>query len=420
MAANSKQPNDVIAFDADVTIVGAGVVGLSLALALARCTSLSVALVEAKVMQAQHHPAFDSRCLALGASTYQYLAELIQGVSEHFGELHGCEIHHIQVSDQGFIGKCFLSATELKQSFLGVVAPLQAMGTSLFQALEKELARADSRLQFRCPCKITQVMTGSTHQHITLSDGKTLNTRLLVVADGGGSGIAQNLGYEENTEHYAQEAIIANLEVTSAHQNWAYERFTESGPLALLPLRLNQAGNAGGLYSLVWTVSQDSSEYKQHLMHDDEFFIRELTPLLGAHFGRCVRVSARESYPLCLRYTSEVTRHRSLVVGNAAQTLHPIAGQGFNLGLRDVMDLVALLQNTDVEDIGSFSNLNTYAQMRKDDRQLIMHSTDGLVRCFSNTFFPLTVGRNVGLLAMNKFSTLKQRFARRAMGYRFG
>jgi 2-octaprenyl-6-methoxyphenol hydroxylase len=203
------------------------------------------------------------------------------------------------------------------------------------------------------------------------------------------------------------------------HNNWAFERFTQSGPLALLPLASKDFSipEEQGVYSLVWTCLSDNEQFISKLCDDKNFFLSILAEYAGSRHGKFIESSQRFKYPLQLSTSKQIYSHRSLVVGNAAQTLHPIAGQGFNLGLRDVQTLVDLLKTHPKESLGDWHFTNAYGQHRQSDRNLIIGATDALVHCFSNHYWPMVLGRNAGLLAMNKLGLIKQQFARRAMGY---
>ncbi|MDM7859568.1 FAD-dependent monooxygenase [Alteromonas sp. ASW11-36] len=407
----------------DIAIVGGGTVGISLALGLLRDTELCIAVIEPnKFQKTTDHPGFDSRCLALGNSSFEYLTGLLSNVStDAKPSFSHCPITHIQVSDRGFVGKCNLSAKELNVAQMGMVVPINELGQVLYADFHAALARYPERLSLVCPATIEAATQQRDAVALTLSTQEQLAVSMLVLADGGRSPLRQQLGFTEHSEDYNQTAIIANVQMQQPHANRAFERFTENGPIALLPLEDfvgSDTQYAGCTYSLVWTVASAESELLQRLLSDDAFFVQQLQHYIGQHHGRCVKVSERASYPLALRYTEQVQQHRCVVVGNAAQTLHPIAGQGFNLGLRDVIDLVALTAKTDKDELGSWQHLHRYATLRKPDRDLLMSATDTLVRSFSNHYWPLVLGRNLGLQTMNSMAMLRNNFARRAMGYR--
>lgn len=407
----------------DIAIVGGGTVGISLALGLLRDTQFSIAVIEPnEFQQTATHPGFDSRCLALGNSSFEYLTGLLRNAREDDKpSFSHCPIAHIQVSDRGFVGKCNLSAEELHVAQMGMVVPINELGQALYKDFHAALSRCPERLRLICPATIESANQQRDVVDLTLSTQDQLAVRMLVLADGGRSPLRQQMGFTEHSEDYQQTAIIANVQMQQPHENRAFERFTENGPIALLPLEDFADGDtayAGCTYSLVWTVDSADNDQLQRLITDDDFFAQQLHQFIGKHHGRCVKVSERASYPLALRYTEQVHQHRCVVVGNAAQTLHPIAGQGFNLGLRDVTDFVELAASVGKDELGNWQHLHRYAMLRKADRELLKSVTDTLVRSFSNHYWPLVLGRNVGLQTMNSMAMLRNTFARRAMGYR--
>ena len=406
--------------EVDILIVGGGAVGLSLALDVISQTELSVAVTESQPFtgQQEQHPVFDRRYLALGNASLEYLQGIMKD-SPVLEALQACPIHHIQVSDQGFSGKCNLSAERLNVAQLGAVAPIQGIGAALNHSFQAALVEQQSRLHHFSPDTVEKVNQHREFVDVTLASGESLRTRLLVLAEGGRSELKSVLGYSQSRQDYQQTAIIANVEMQTEHNGWAYERFTEYGPLALLPIvNDNQQQPQSKLYSLVWTCDGHDAQYIERLVADPTFFKQQLSERVGQHHGRCMRVSERACYPLALTYSETLHRHRSVVIGNAAQALHPIAGQGLNLGLRDVIDLVTTLKESSEPSLGDWRCLAHYAKRRAADRNAIMTMTNGLVKGFSNHYWPLILGRNAGLVLMNHIETLQQSFARRAMGYR--
>ena len=413
----------------DILIVGGGTVGLALAIDLLQSTDLTVAIVEAHSMDpdASSHPSLDSRCLALANSSYEYLTELLGRTSL----LNDCPIKHIQVSDRGFMGKCFLHAEEVQAQQLGAVIPIQAIGNALFAHFQQLQKQSPKRALWFSPNSVERIERDQKSVMASLDDRQTLTAKLVIFADGGRSETKKSLGFELTTKQYSQIALIANVVCDKAHQNWAFERFTEFGPLALLPLNSSTFGQADtcGVFSLVWTVDAEDTKNLQRLLNDDNYFLSQLSDYAGVRHGRFIQTSQRTHYPLQLSYANQVAAHRSIAIGNAAQALHPIAGQGFNLGLRDVKALTNLIVQTDMKtqsrsasgesivELGDWAFTHQYQCSRNSDRDLIINSTDALVHCFSNHFGPLVLGRNAGLLLMNKLAPIKHYFARRAMGY---
>lgn len=413
----------------DILIIGGGTVGLSLAIDLLQSTDLTLAIVEAHTLDTAvtEHPSLDSRCLALANTSHEYLARLLGDNTA----LTACPIEHIQVSDRGFMGKCYLHAEDVHSSQLGVVAPIQAIGQALLDQFQQLRLKQPERALWCCPNSVVRIGREQEDVIAALDDGQTLHTKLVIFADGGRSEIKQSLGFELTTKDYAQTAIIANVVCDKPHQNWAFERFTETGPLALLPLdsKAFEQPEAHGVFSLVWTIDSDDTDNLKRLTDDDAYFLKHLSEYAGQRHGCFIETSARSHYPLRLSYAHQIAMHRSIVIGNAAQALHPIAGQGFNLGLRDVQALTKLIVEATAKpdardkpgericELGAGAFIHQYQQARKPDRERIISATDTLVHCFSNHYWPLVLGRNTGLTLMNKFAPAKRYFARRAMGY---
>ncbi|WP_088329842.1 2-octaprenyl-6-methoxyphenyl hydroxylase [Lacimicrobium sp. SS2-24] len=387
----------------DVMIAGGGAVGCLLALALSG-NGMKVAVVEAKAYDQQasglRHPGFDARSIALSHQSAAYLQQL--GLTEPLLQ-HSTAIKRIKVTDQGHIGQCLLDHHQQRVDALGYVISQQELGAMLYQAVA-------GKVDWFCPDSISAVKTRQDGMTLALDSGSELNGSLLVVAEGGKSATAALLGLHARVEDYAQSAVVANVKVDRPHQNVAYERFTRQGPLALLP---NQEKGFG----LVWSVTTSRTQIlmdcsKQH-------FLAQLQQHFGYSAGRFCELSRRSSYPLELCTLNNAIRHRTVVIGNAAHTLHPIAGQGFNLGLRDAECLSGLLlaQWRARGDVGDIKVLQHYQKWRRQDQHRVIHSTDALVRLFSNDYWPLVGGRNLGLGLLEAFSPLRQRFANAAMGY---
>ena len=237
-----------------------------------------------------------------------------------------------------------------------------------------------------------------------------LQTRLLLGCDGVNSPCRTFANIDCNQSSYGQSALITNVATDIAHQNVAYERFTETGPIAMLPLSNNRC-------SLVWTLTPELAEEMQAL--DDEAFKIALEQAFGSWLGAITKVGKRDVYPLNLVQAKAQVYHRMALVGNASHTIHPIAGQGFNLGVRDVQQLAQLIataQSND-EDIGHFTLLNKYQEQRSKDQKQVIALTDSLVTLFSTQLPPLVVGRNIGLKVLNYFSPLKKALVNKTMGY---
>jgi len=239
-----------------------------------------------------------------------------------------------------------------------------------------------------------------------LSSGNQFQAKLLVAADGAGSTCCELMSMTYSERAFEQTAVIANVVPHQQHDHRAFERFTEYGPIALLPLSDNRM-------SLVWCMSSEQAEAIMKL--GDEAFLSKLQSEFGWRVGEFTQVGQRASYPLSLRSRVQNVSHRFAIVGNAAQTLHPIAGQGFNLGIRDVASLVEEVE-TYLEDPGSYKVLARFRSRREDDRLSTIQLTSSLVHLFSNDLPALRVARNLGLFAMDNLPPLKAPLLRRTLG----
>lgn len=378
--------------------------GATLALAVSSLTGgrLPVHLIESTSPEGFSHPGFDARAIALAQGTCQQLAGV--GI---WPALANCAtpITDIHVSDRGHAGVVNLNAHHYGVEALGQVVELHDAGQRLFALLAKAPG-----VHLHCPARVVEVSRSSDSAWVTLDNGEMLTASLLVAADGSRSSLAQKCGVRWQQAHYEQIAVIANITTGQPHAGRAFERFTEHGPLALLPM-------LKGRSSLVWCHPIDKAEEVNGW--SSEQFLFELQRAFGWRLGKMQHTGARQSYPLQLLTANGHISHRLALVGNAAQTLHPIAGQGFNLGLRDVMTLSETLaaawkQN---QDIGSYQILSRYQQRRQPDQRATVGITDGLVRLFANNYTPLVAGRNLGLMAMERIPTLRDAFTRRTLGW---
>lgn len=390
----------------DIVIVGGGAVGHVIARGLLAHTSFSVALVEANQYSASaHHPGFDARVIALAKRTVDELSSLGIDVSQ----AGAVPIRHIQVSDKGAAGLCQLDAADFHVDHFGKVVSLHQLGAAL------QIAPDTDGFTLLCPLTVDAVERKQDGVLLSLNDGQQVSARLVVLADGGRSGLDEQLGFERQEDDYGQTTVIVNALTQKPHNHKAYERFTSQGPLAFLPydpgLANGQENDQG--FSVVWTVPPEKVNNVMSLSDND--FKRLLQQAFGWRQGAITQVGERSAYPLILKQVTTPVTHRAVVCGNAAQSLHPIAGQGFNLGLRDAIGLVKTLAKAD--DPGAFSVLREYQQSRSKDKQATITLTDGLVRLFSNDNRGLIGLRNVGLVAMDNCPSLKQAFVRQTTGF---
>lgn len=387
-----------------VIIVGGGMTGATLALALSQLTQgrLPVHLVEATMPDSVAHPGFDARAIALAAGTCQQLARV--GIWSHLAK-KATPITTVHVSDRGHAGFVTLSAQDYRIAALGQVVELHDVGHTLFSLLQKAPG-----VTLHCPARVSSFTRDEQQVSVTLDSGEIIHGSLLVAADGSRSALGAQCGIRWQQVPYQQVAVIANVTTAVAHQGRAFERFTSSGPLAMLPM-------SQGRCSLVWCHPLEKQQ--QVLNWSDEKFCHELQKAFGWRLGKIVHAGARSAYPLALTTASSPVSHRTVLVGNAAQTLHPIAGQGFNLGMRDVMSLAEIVADAWAaqRDVGDYSVLTGYRDRRHADKQATIGVTDGLVHLFANRWAPLVVGRNAGLMAMELFTPARDALAQRTLGW---
>lgn len=384
----------------DIVIAGGGMAGSTLAVALLQANpALKLAIIEQQAEQISS-ASFDSRSIALAAASAQLLAQW--GLWPELAT-RACAIKHIHVSDRGHFGKTQLTAAEYQQDALGYVLEVEPFGA----VLSGKLAQYSSLSRY-APNSISAITTSQQHQLLTLNDGTVLQTALLVIAEGGLSPSRALAGFSVQERRYQQHAVIANLALAEGHQHKAYERFTEHGPIALLPLNAQR-------YSLVYTV--DEAAVDRIMQLDDAAFIEHIQQAFGYRAGVFTAAGRRASYPLSLRVSGDIVRHRTALLGNSLHNVHPIAGQGFNLALRDIAELVRQV-STVPQDIGGYAMLRGYQQARQQDINTVTTATDALVRIFSNRSRLMALARNSGLLAMTLCDELKRPLAEQAMGLR--
>lgn len=389
----------------DLAIVGGGLVGASLALALAPL-GLGIALVEAvPPEQGEQHPSFDERTTALANGTVRAFKTL--GVWADM-EREAAPIRKIHISDQGRFGSARIDATEQGLDALGYVVPNRVMGAALWQGLSRAPAVA-----VIAPAKVAGSELAGTHRVVhyeVAGEPRALSARLVVAADGIRSLVRDQAGIDAEHIDYQQVALTAVMTAQRFHDYVAYERFTEEGPIAILPLTDGRCG-------LVWTRKPAAVE--RLLALPDEAFLSEFQAAFGFRLGRFLRIGQRSSYSLMLSRADRHIAQRLAVVGNAAQGLHPIAGQGFNLGLRDAMSLAEVIADRRVAgttDPGDASLLQDYADWREADRRRIVAFTDGLVRLFSTPLGVFRSLRSLGILAFDVLPPAKSALARLSVG----
>jgi 2-octaprenyl-6-methoxyphenol hydroxylase len=388
----------------DVVIVGGGMVGASFALAL-RATRLRVLLIEGVPPESAQQPSFDERTTALGNGSRQ-IFESLRVWDAMAGE--SAAIRSIHISDAGRFGVARLEAQEQGVAAFGYVVPNRVIGRVLWQAL-----REAGNVTLAVPAKLAQAQLrddGVELEVLIEGNPERVHAAVAVAADGAGSVLRASAGIAADVEDYEQMAIVVNAATDRPHSGEAFERFTPSGPLAVLP-------TIGGGYAVIWAVKPERAT--ELLALDESAFAAELLAAFGWRAGRWTRIGRRHTYPLALSRAAETVAGRVVLIGNAAQALHPVAGQGFNLGLRDAATLAEMLAGSqkpqDVEEIGEL--LARFAAWRDEDRRGVTRFTDGLVKLFGSERPGLSTIRNFGLLLFDLSPAAKRALSRVSWGF---
>jgi len=388
----------------DVLIVGGGLVGTSLAIAL-HGSGLRLALIESVTPRANFQPSYDERNLALARASVQVLTNL--GVWRPIAS-YATPIKKIHVSRKGDFGIVRLNAAKHGVDDFGAVIPARELGNGLLARQETctDLARI-------CPAQVVDIIPTQKNVQVIVRDEygeKTLTTRLLVGADGADSLVRQSLGITAEIYDYHQTCFVTTVLPEKPLDGCAYERFTDSGPVALLPLTERRAG-------LVLTVSRD--EAGSIAAMPDSMFLDFVHERFGYWVGRFRCPGKRVSYPLRRVWANSVIAHRAVLVGNAAQAIHPIGAQGFNLGLRDALTLAELLRSAgkNSSDPASCELLRSYVARREKDRSSVAGVSHGLVNWMGAESLPVRLLRSFGMLMLDGFKPLKHRLALRGMGF---
>lgn len=383
-----------------LAIVGGGLVGASLALALqqgAKARGWNIALIEPFEPGSEYQPSYDARSTALSYGTRLIYQRL--GVWERIAE-RAEPITQIHVSDRGRAGATRLDASDQQVPALGYVVENAWIGHCLWQALD------DEAVTRHCPAEVEQMQAVAAGYRLTLTTGQVLDCDLAVLADGGRSALREQLGIAIKTTPYDQSALIANVTPGKPHGGQAFERFTDDGPMALLPLQDNRC-------ALVWTRPEEDAARLAAL--PEAAFLDELQQAFGYRLGGFQQVGARHLYPLMLIEAEEQVRSGLVVLGNAAHSLHPIAGQGYNLSLRDTEALAAALLSGSAK-LGDIGVLQAYHRRQRTDQWLTVGFSDRLTRLFAGSALLSVAGRNLGLLGLDLLPPAKAWFARQAMG----
>ncbi len=389
--------------DFDLIIIGGGLAGASLACALKE-SELKIAVIEAHALSNDFQPSYDDRTVALS-----YGSRCIFDGMRLWPSLapHAEAIDTIHISDRGHFGVTRLSKDQEGVEALGYVIENKRLGEQLYETLDSA-----SNITLFCPAELAALRQDENEVVIDILLGGTqqiLHGKLLVAADGNNSQVLKLLNIGSSRKNYDQVALITNVTPGKKHDNVAYERFTDSGPLAFLPMPENRC-------SVVWTLSPEQADYLYAL--DDTDFLNQLQQRFGFRLGQLKKVGVRHIYPLFLQAATQMVQGRVAIIGNAAHSVHPVAGQGFNLALRDIALLSELIvdANKVEDDIGGSAMLQQYASMRERDIKQVYRFTDTLVRTFSNAITPLAHLRSLSLFLVDILPDIKHQLASQSMG----
>jgi len=385
----------------DIVVVGGGMVGAAAALALSRA-GFKTALVEARApqpWQPQHE--MDLRVVGLAPSSIQLLDDM--DVWTSIREARSSAYSHMHVWDaESGASISFDAASEDRQQ-LGYIVENNLVQWTLWQALEA------AGVQRVCPSQVLAFEAREDRIQLELDDGQSLNAGLLVAADGAASPLRQLAGIGTRGRDYEQSAVVAHLQTERPHENTAWQRFLPAGPLALLPL-------ADGRSSLVWSMPED--EARRVLALDDQGFLGELGIASDFRLGRILATSARAAFPLKLQLAQRYQAERFVLLGDAAHAVHPLAGQGVNLGLRDVTEMRDTLVAARLagRDIGAEHVLRRYARRRRSADTLDALGLDALARIYAWQSPSLVAARGFGVRLLDRLSPIKRRIADHAAG----
>ena len=386
----------------DIIIVGGGLAGNCLGLALAN-SGLQIAIVESSARSEQLHSAIGDRALALAAGTVRTLESLgiWQGIREK-----ATAITDIHVSDRGHFGKARLSARKENVDALGYVIIARDIESHVAQLVD------NTEITQLCQTRLVGLASDTLAVNVSLKhrdESLCLSAKLLVGADGGNSSVRNLLDIPQEITEYGQTALVTTVKTALPNKNVAYERFTESGPLALLPVGKNQC-------AVVWTRNDEDAA--SLIAGNEQDFIDQLQDCFGYRLGKLTLTAPRRAFPVSLIRAGQMHAGRAVIIGNAVHQLHPVAGQGFNLGLRDVVQLADMIlkQHAQGNDIGAAQFLDRYVEARRQDHGRTIGFTDTLVRLFSNNNLALAAGRNIGLAVLDHIPAAKGILSRYAMG----
>ncbi len=395
-------------YECDVFISGGGPVGLMLAIGLAK-QGKEVILVERYAPKADSQAlekvktSFDGRVLALSKGSQTFMQRM--GVWQAL-QSSTTAIEHVHVSQKGYLGLTTLHADEVDVDALGFSVQSSDLGTVLWQAVKSQ-----GNIQILCPAALDSFVETEDGLLVSVASAENeaeliaqVSAKLIVGADGTHSKVRQILDLPMEEKSYSAYGILAQIETEQHPQGWAYERFTEEGPVALLPMRDH-------FHKAVLVCPEE--KLQQVMALSDQAYIDLFAEKMGERLGRFTQVSPRIAYPLKETYAPQMTKGRAVLMGNASHTQHPVAAQGLNLGIRDIEVFLDLLEKA--EDIGEPGLLTEYAALRESDHQKVMGLTDTLIQLFQHKSPVIGHLRGIGMMAMQAMPSVKRRFSKFAM-----
>ncbi len=388
--------------DYDILIVGGGMVGATIACALGD-TPLRIGVVEAHEAETDWpEEEFDIRVSAITRATQRVFAAV--GAWEGMVQRRVCAYRHMQVWDATGSGEIDFDAADIGESDLGLIVENRVILAALLERMAKF-----ENVEFICPARVAELERRDDGVTLSLEDGRALTAKLIVGADGANSWVREQAGIDTTGWSYDQTAVVSTIKTSRYHEDTCWQRFMPTGPLAFLPL-------PGGYSSIVWSTSPERATELVEM--EESRFLDELQLAFGDKLGRMESTGPRGAFPLVLRHANRYTGKRLVLTGNAAHAIHPLAGQGLNLGVSDAAALAEVLLEayTKKQDIGDMAVLRRYERWRKADNVAVMAAMDGFKRLFSNDNGLLKLVRNMGMSLADKAGPAKNLMIRRAMG----
>ncbi len=387
--------------DFDMLIVGGGMVGATIACALGD-TSLRIGVIESVEAPVELPELFDNRVSAITRATEHVFVGI--GAWEGMVQRRVFPYETMHVWDATGSGHIDFDSADIGEPNLGYIIENRVILAALLERMAEF-----SNVERLCPVQVETLARSSESVTLGLADGRTLTARLVVGTDGANSWVREQAGITTTGWSYEQTAVVATIKTSKPHQAACWQRFMPSGPLAFLPL-------PDGYSSIVWSTAPERAAELVEM--PESRFLDELQQAFGEKLGRMVSTGPRGAYPLVLRHANSYSAERLVLAGNAAHAIHPLAGQGLNLGVSDAAALAEVLMEAraDRRDIGEMAVLRRYERWRKADNVAVMAAMDGFKRLFSNDSVPLSLMRNLGLSLADHAGPAKNMMIRRAMG----